>query len=46
MRRYEVFTFFFSFKILGDGFQYRISDSILEVVKCHRDLGVEVDRCL
>ena len=40
------FSHFSDFEILDDGFQYRIRDSILEVVKCHRDLRVEVDRDL
>ena len=43
MRFYQHFS---GFEILDDGFQYRIGDSTLEVIKCHRDLGVGVDRDL
>ena len=37
---------FSGFEIVDAGFQYRIRDSVLEIVKWHRDLRVEVDRDL
>ena len=37
---------FSSFDTLDGDFQYKIGESVLEVVKCHRDLGVKVDRDL
>ena len=28
---------------LGNGFEYKIGNSAMEIIKCHRDMGILVD---
>ena len=42
----KFFSNFSGFYIMGNEFKYKFGNFVLEVVKCHRELGVEVDRDL
>ena len=41
---YAVFTSFSGWGTIGDGFQYKIGNTPLDFVECHRDLGVLIVR--